>query len=243
MDILKLLLIAHLIGDFSLQPVKLVEKKKNSINGLIMHTLVYTLIVTLVLLLFGNIWEIIFWSIFIFISHFVIDYVRVKVTKKCNNNTFSFWSFVVDQVIHIILIVIISLVIKSNLNSISNAIYNISFLKDIGFDKIINYSLAFLIVLTPTSVFIKHFFNYIFNKKEICENVESDNVGALIGRLERVVILLLGALGLYGSIALVLTAKSLARFKQLENKEFAEKYLVGTLISLIIAILALLVIK
>lgn len=57
------------------------------------------------------------------------------------------------------------------------------------------------------------------------------------------VILLLGALGLYGSIALVLTAKSLARFKQLENKEFAEKYLVGTLISLIIAILALLVIK
>ena len=50
MDILKLLIIAHLIGDFFLQPVKLVEKKKNSINGLIMHTLVYTLIVTLVLL-------------------------------------------------------------------------------------------------------------------------------------------------------------------------------------------------
>ena len=61
--------------------------------------------------------------------------------------------------------------------------------------------------------------------------------------LERVVILLLGALGLYGSIALVLTAKSLARFKQLEKQEFAEKYLVGTLISLIIAILALLIIK
>ena len=85
--------------------------------------------------------------------------------------------------------------------------------------------------------------NYIFNKQEICENVESDNVGALIGMLERVVILLLGALGLYSSIALVLTAKSLARFKQLGEKEFAEKYLVGTLISLIIAILALLIIK
>ena len=129
------------------------------------------------------------------------------------------------------------------MNSIGDAVYNISFLKEIGHNIIINYILAFLIVLSPASVFIKHFFNYIFNKKDICENVESDNVGALIGMLERVVILLLGVLGLYGSIALVLTAKSLARFKQLEDKDFAEKYLVGTLFSLIIAILALLIIK
>ena len=243
MDILKLLLIAHLIGDFFLQPVKLVEKKKNSIKGLVIHSLIYTSMIILVLLLFGNIWEFIFWSSIIFVSHFLIDYFRIKFTKKFNNNTFSFWSFIVDQIIHVFLLVTISLVIKANLNSIGYAVYNISFLKEIGHNIIINYILAFLIVLSPASVFIKHFFNYIFNKKDICENVESDNVGALIGVLERVVILLLGSLGLYGSIALVLTAKSLARFKQLEKQAFAEKYLVGTLISLIIAILALLIIK
>lgn len=243
MDILKLLLIAHLIGDFFLQPVKLVEKKKNSIKGLIIHSLIYTIMITLVLLLFGNIWEIIFWSSLIFGSHFLIDYFRIKITKKSNNNGFSFWSFIVDQIIHVLLLVTILFVIKSNLNSIGDAVYNISFLKEIGHNIIVNYILAFLIVLFPAAVFIKHFFNYIFNKKDICENVESDNVGALIGMLERVVILLLGALGLYGSIALVLTAKSLARFKQLEDKDFAEKYLVGTLISLIIAVLALLIIK
>ena len=82
MDILKLLLIAHLIGDFFLQPVKLVEQKKNSIKGLIIHTLIYTLMIVLVLLLFGNIWEIIFWTLFILVSHSLIDYFRIKFTKK-----------------------------------------------------------------------------------------------------------------------------------------------------------------
>lgn len=243
MEILKLLLIAHLIGDFFLQSVKLVEKKKDGIKGLIIHSVIYTLMITFVLLLFGNIWEIIFWSFLILVSHFLIDYLRIKFTEKFNNNDFSFWAFIVDQIIHVLLLVTISLVIKSNLNSIGYAIYNISFLKEIGLNIIINYILAFLIVLSPSSVFIKHFFNYIFNKKDICENVESDNVGALIGMLERVVILLFGALGLYGSIALVLTAKSLARFKQLEKQGFAEKYLVGTLLSLVIAILALIIMK
>ena len=84
---LKLLLIAHLIGDFFLQPVKLVEKKKDSIKGLIIHSLIYTLMITLVLLLFGNVWEIIFWSFLILVSHFLIDYFRIKFTKKFKFNT------------------------------------------------------------------------------------------------------------------------------------------------------------
>lgn len=96
MIILKLLLISHLIGDFFLQPIGLVEKKKNSKSGLIIHTLIYTLLTTFVLLFFGNIWEIIFWLVIIFISHYTIDYFRIKITKKYTNNNISFWSFIID---------------------------------------------------------------------------------------------------------------------------------------------------
>ena len=279
---LKLLLIAHLIGDFFLQPVKLVEQKKNSIKGLIIHTIIYTLMIALVLLLFGNIWEIIFWTFLIFVSHFAIDYVRIKINKNNKNNNIRFYSFVIDQLIHVLILVINAFFIESDLNVIGMFFYDIEILREIGFNNIINYSLSILIVLKPSSIFIKYFFDFIFIKKEknftdekeniitsynliisnenkeekkieisqqkVVDNLkeknnDSDNLGSLIGILERVIILLLGALGLYGSIALVLTAKSLARFKQLENKKFAEKYLVGTLMSLIIAILALLVIK
>lgn len=40
-----------------------------------------------------------------------------------------------------------------------------------------------------------------------------------------------------------MTAKSIARYKQLEDKNFAEKYLVGTLTSVLIAFLTTIVLK
>lgn len=61
-------------------------------------------------------------------------------------------------------------------------------------------------------------------------------IGSLIGILEREIILMLGLMQQFGAIGFVLTAKSLARYKQLEDKDFAEKYLVGTLLSAFIAI-------
>lgn len=75
------------------------------------------------------------------------------------------------------------------------------------------------------------------NKEKEQEEKEVAKIGSWIGILEREIILLLGLLGQYGAIGFVLTAKSLARYKQLEKKAFAEKYLVGTLLSCFIAFL------
>lgn len=65
----------------------------------------------------------------------------------------------------------------------------------------------------------------------------SQQAGRTIGFLERAIILTLTLSGAYTSIAFVLTAKSIARYKELENKDFAEYYLVGTLLSTLLAIL------
>lgn len=64
----------------------------------------------------------------------------------------------------------------------------------------------------------------------------SDNVGAVVGVLERllVVILILDHAEL--AIGLVVAAKTLARFRQLDERPFADKYLVGTLASVTIAV-------
>lgn len=60
--------------------------------------------------------------------------------------------------------------------------------------------------------------------------------GRTIGVLERAVTLTLVLLGQYGALGLVVAAKSLARFKALEDRDFAEYFLIGTLASLLLAL-------
>jgi hypothetical protein len=61
-------------------------------------------------------------------------------------------------------------------------------------------------------------------------------VGAVIGILERLIVVALVLVGQYAAIGLVVTAKTIARFRQLEDRQFAEYYLLGTLASIATAI-------
>jgi len=71
------------------------------------------------------------------------------------------------------------------------------------------------------------------------KSAEEEDTAVLIGKLERLLILTLGLMGLYTAIALVFIAKTIALFKQLAERRVAERYLVGTLLSFLIAILSL----
>lgn len=61
--------------------------------------------------------------------------------------------------------------------------------------------------------------------------------GRLIGYLERIIIMILIYKGAYSAIGFVVAAKSLVRFKNLDQREWAEYFLVGTLISTLLGLL------
>jgi hypothetical protein len=61
--------------------------------------------------------------------------------------------------------------------------------------------------------------------------------GTLIGILERIFVLTLVLIGEYSSIALIFTAKSIARFEELKDRKFAEYYLIGSLASILCVML------
>lgn len=60
--------------------------------------------------------------------------------------------------------------------------------------------------------------------------------GRLIGMLERTIALVLILLGQWAALGLLVAAKSIARFEELKERRFGEYYLVGTLSSLLVAI-------
>jgi len=61
-------------------------------------------------------------------------------------------------------------------------------------------------------------------------------IGATIGVLERLLVVTFVLVGMEAAIGFVVAAKTLARFKQLDDRGFAEYYLLGTLASVLVAL-------
>jgi len=61
-------------------------------------------------------------------------------------------------------------------------------------------------------------------------------MGRTIGCLERTLVFSLVLFGQWGALGFVIAAKSIARFKELDDKHFADYYLIGTLASMLVAV-------
>jgi hypothetical protein len=136
----------------------------------------------------------------------------------------------------LISILLIYLFFKDYIGS-SNLIFNIEDIApDFSYSEALKIILLFLIVLKPTNVTFKRCF-YFFKPKD--KKNQQLSAGALIGDFERVLIVILLILEQYAAIGLVFTAKSIARYNKISTeKEFAEYYLLGTLYSVLAAIVA-----
>jgi len=63
------------------------------------------------------------------------------------------------------------------------------------------------------------------------------STGMYIGYLERLLIGVFMISGIYAGLGLLGTLKTLARFKQLENREITEYFILGTMLSMLLGIL------
>ena len=69
-----------------------------------------------------------------------------------------------------------------------------------------------------------------------CQCGAPARIGATIGALERILIVTFVLVGATAAVGVVIAVKTLARFKQLDDRGFAEYYLLGTLASVSVAI-------
>ncbi len=100
--------------------------------------------------------------------------------------------------------------------------------------RLLIYSLSYVLAVVLGHFFVRHVILPRFATKE-SEGLKG--AGTAIGCLERALTLTFVLVGQYEALALILAAKSVARFEELKRREFAEYYLIGTLSSMVFAML------
>ena len=255
--IVAILISVHLLADFLFQTSAYSEKKRKKLKPLLLHCFIYFIIFEIVLLPILQFKKLFLLGV-IFLDKFnqakpeqavdfSFDFTKLepffyqnKLEKSFPQRRLQIWIFSINQLIHFVILIGIYYIFNLA-NSVSNLYIKLQEYEN--FKTIILYISVFSIIFEPASVFIRKLFTSISPKTYPKTNLEELKAGNIIGKLERIIIAILLLNNQFGIMGFVLTAKSIARFKQMENKDFAEKYLIGTLTSFLIALISVLILK
>ena len=221
--ILKLIL-AHLIGDFFLQPQKWVkhkEKKKLKSVWLYVHIAVH------VALMFLLVWDLSYTPLILGIGllHLIIDGLKLMLQRKKTKRLFFF----IDQLFHFISII-----------GLTSILYFNNFDFALAFDvRFILFIICVAFLTTPTSIIMKTIFSKWNISKLTKDNESLKDAGKYIGILERLLVFIFIVVGHWEAVGFLITAKSVFRFGDLtasKERKLTEYILIGTLISFGVAI-------
>lgn len=233
-----LLLLAHIIGDFYMQTGSMSKKKDSSMRWVIVHSLIYWLSTLLILspVMTMNIFVI---GTIAAASHAVIDILKYLYIKRIRNRKEITPGkdrsiFFADQLLHIVCLIFIAYfaVLQNIPLHINSAVIKFFDIINIDTFAFVYWTAALLIIHKPANIFISRILNIYRPVNKDDTGKKDNNAGRFIGTIERIIILIFLSIGQYAAIGLVLTAKSIARYDKIaKEKDFAEYYLIGTLIS------------
>ncbi len=219
------LLLAHLAGDFLLQPYSWVmSKNEKHIRSpyLYWHMAVHTLLL-LILLQFD--FKFGLGMVLIIVSHFVIDLIKIKLRNRFNERTLFF----TDQLMHVgVIIGVVSLYFPLSWESFS--IHS----------GLIILTLTFILLNTVVASVAMRLLLSPWKMDELEVEKSLEKAGTYIGILERLFVFGFIILGHWQGIGFLLAAKSVFRFVDLSrarDRKLTEYILIGTLLSFGIAII------
>lgn len=215
------LILAHLLGDFLLQPnawVKNKEKKKAKSPVLYLHLLVHG-----VLILVSLGFEYWILAIILTILHGLIDLTKLYFQKSANRTA---WFFI-DQLAHFISIL---------------GVWWLFFRPEISLEwssSIWIYATALLLITQVAGITIQIWLSNWSKDLDLSHESSLKNAGKYIGILERLFVFVFVVLGKWEAIGFLLAAKSVFRFGDLrksKDRKLTEYILIGTLLSFGISI-------
>lgn len=225
MIILIKLLLAHIVGDFFLQPEKWVkekETKKLKSKKLYFHVFIHILLTSMIL------WDISLWPIVLVIgvTHLIIDAGKLILQQEKTKRLLFF----IDQLLHIGVIFSCYYLFTQNRFHFN----------DYATQNNLLFLTCLLFLTIPSSIIMKTIF-LKWNISELIKNNESlEAAGTYIGVLERVLVFIFIIVDHWEAVGFLMTAKSVFRFgdlKKSKHRQLTEYILIGTLISFGIAII------
>lgn len=231
-----------MLGDFYLQPDAASDEKAARYKWVVRHSILYAAVF--------YVGAAAIWSLPVALAvsalsvlHFAVGSVKYRYLKSPRHASEAA-VYCADQGIHILSFIAMAAVFKyfhfqAALLPAAKSILNL-FPNHGG--AALSWACIILIIWKPANVTIKKLLSRYKPGGEGEADSTVKNVGALIGTLERLIIALLLSVGQYAAIGLILTAKSVARYDKIsKSQSFAEYYLLGTLLSTLLVILAYLV--
>lgn len=222
------LLLAHLIGDFLLQPNKWVAhkfEKKHKSPYLYWHVFIHFITLCVVLGFDTSLWA---YIILITLSHLIIDVIKLNLNAKMNTR----WLFFLDQAAHISILAIATFIHYKTVPDLSVLLSGSSIL----------LCTALLFVTVVTSVCMRVIISkWNINDLTTEKNTSLTNAGAYIGVLERLFVFLFIVTNHWEGIGFLIAAKSIFRFGDIteaKNRKLTEYILIGTLLSFAFATIA-----
>lgn len=217
--ILAKLVLAHLIGDFLLQPKRWVaqkEQKKAASWALYVHALIHGL---LVVILFRDVslWP---YMLVYMISHLAIDAIRVYGQRQENHTT---W-FIADQIMHLAVIVGLAWFMSGRPDPTPW----------LASSTLLLYVTAVYFITQPTSIAIAQLMKPWASSIPQDHAPSLENAGRYIGMLERLFVFGFIVAGHWQGVGFLLAAKSIFRFgdlRQAGDRQLTEYVLIGTLLS------------
>lgn len=235
------LFVAHIIADFYLQTDESCKKKDKGLRGweLYKHAMWVFVLVWLAIFCVAGWWL----AAVIGISHLAIDALKPYMQKHCKENR-DLWVFLVDQVLHLGVI-----------GGMAYLWLQYNEWQEFGWlmrcsPKYVLLTTALVLAHKPSNILLNLIIRYYevpvpqAVEQNDTENHGAFHSGALIGTLERLLMIVLIVMSQYEAIGFLIAAKSILRFSSVNESEKSEYVVAGTFISFCIALmLGLLVVK
>ncbi|WP_018981741.1 DUF3307 domain-containing protein [Salinimonas chungwhensis] len=231
MTLLLLLLTAHFIGDFYLQPAAWIDNRHAygiRAAALYKHSLVHFILALIALLIADySVMQACLWGAIIAVTHWLIDWAK--------SGRHGLKAFILDQIAHFIVVIAVTVFLSQITVETLLALA-----KTLRQPEKLIYILGYILILNPASILIAQILSRHTKILAAAENRSLGDAGRWIGYVERTLALSFILVGQYTGLGFLVATKTVFRIGDLskaKDMRLTEYMMLGTLFSFALALI------